>query len=241
MLKPGGCAGFDNGASPDRPEDARHARPTGREREDLGGHPTFRTSEALFLVDQDLRIVAWNAGAAALTGIPAHEALGRPCYSVFAVRDEEGRLLCGADCALARRAFAGHAIPPCEALVEREGDLRHVVLHLVGVEAADRPFLMHLVAEVHAAPADEQEPAQVVAEGAPALTRRQQEILAFLCDGIPVRQIGRRLGLSEVTVRNHVRGILGRLECHSQLEAVAKARRIGLIGPGAAPGPRSSH
>jgi DNA-binding CsgD family transcriptional regulator len=32
-----------------------------------------------------------------------------------------------------------------------------------------------------------------------------------------------------VTVRNHVAAVLHRLGCHSQLEAVATARRRGLI------------
>lgn len=47
--------------------------------------------------------------------------------------------------------------------------------------------------------------------------------------GVRVKGIALQLGLSETTVRNHVRGVLQRLGCHSQLEAVARAREWHLL------------
>jgi DNA-binding NarL/FixJ family response regulator len=35
--------------------------------------------------------------------------------------------------------------------------------------------------------------------------------------------------LSEETARNHIRAVLGALNAHSRLEAVAAARQIGII------------
>ncbi len=64
---------------------------------------------------------------------------------------------------------------------------------------------------------------------APRLSPRQREILALLDEGILVRGIASRLGLSEATVRNHVSALLRRLGCHSQLEAVARAREWRLL------------
>jgi DNA-binding CsgD family transcriptional regulator len=61
------------------------------------------------------------------------------------------------------------------------------------------------------------------------LSPRQREVLALLADGIQARDIGVRLGLSEATVRNHIRGVLRRLDCHSQLQAVARARELHLV------------
>ena len=61
------------------------------------------------------------------------------------------------------------------------------------------------------------------------LSPRQGEILALLGQGILARDIAVRLGLSETTVRNHIRAMLHRLGCHSQLEAVARAREWGLL------------
>ena len=61
------------------------------------------------------------------------------------------------------------------------------------------------------------------------LSPRQREVLDLLADGNGPSTIARRLGLSLPTVRNHVAAVLHRLGCHSQLEAVAIARRRGLI------------
>lgn len=61
------------------------------------------------------------------------------------------------------------------------------------------------------------------------LTPRQREILSRIADGATARMIARELGITERTARNHISGILARLECHSQLEAVALARRGGIL------------
>jgi PAS domain S-box-containing protein len=61
------------------------------------------------------------------------------------------------------------------------------------------------------------------------LTERQHEVLLLLADGASTEAIAARLFLSEQTVRNHVRHILGRLDCNSRLAAVAAARQRGLL------------
>ena len=61
------------------------------------------------------------------------------------------------------------------------------------------------------------------------LTAREGEVLALLGEGCRADQIAARLGVSIATVRNHIRAILRKLECHSQLEAVAESRRRGLL------------
>lgn len=67
------------------------------------------------------------------------------------------------------------------------------------------------------------------------LSVRQREVLGLLAEGIPAREIAVRLGLAETTVRNHIRCLLRKLGCHSQLEAVAKAYRLGLLDHPEAP------
>lgn len=61
------------------------------------------------------------------------------------------------------------------------------------------------------------------------LTAREREVLAMLGDGRRAGEIATRFGLSIATVRNHIRSVLRKLECHSQLEAVAEGRRRGLL------------
>jgi DNA-binding CsgD family transcriptional regulator len=63
------------------------------------------------------------------------------------------------------------------------------------------------------------------------LTPRQHEVLVQLARGASTDQIAASLGLARETVRNHVRGLLRALRVHSRLEAVAEARRRGMIAP----------
>jgi two-component system nitrate/nitrite response regulator NarL len=61
------------------------------------------------------------------------------------------------------------------------------------------------------------------------LTAREREVLDMLGEGRRATEIAARFGLSVATVRNHIRAVLRKLECHSQLEAVAEGRRRGLL------------
>lgn len=67
------------------------------------------------------------------------------------------------------------------------------------------------------------------AEAQPHLTPRQFEVLDLLCQGLPNKVIGKRLGLSENTVRLHVGAILKSLQVTSRSEAGFVARQRGLV------------
>lgn len=62
------------------------------------------------------------------------------------------------------------------------------------------------------------------------LTPRQCEVLDLLCQGLSNKMIGRRLNLSENTIRGHVQAILAALQVSSRSEAAFMSRRLGLIG-----------
>jgi two-component system nitrate/nitrite response regulator NarL len=63
----------------------------------------------------------------------------------------------------------------------------------------------------------------------PSLTRREAQILKSLAEGAANREIARRMGISPHTVRTHIQSILAKLQAHTRLEAVAWARRNGLV------------
>ena len=63
----------------------------------------------------------------------------------------------------------------------------------------------------------------------PTLTPRQAEVLRMLGTGLTTRQMADRMGLSQETVRNHVKAALGELNAKSRLEAVLTAYRLGLL------------
>jgi len=52
----------------------------------------------------------------------------------------------------------------------------------------------------------------------------------MLSVGLDTRAIATQLGISLNTCRGYVKTLLGKLNAHSQLEAVAIARRDGLVG-----------
>jgi DNA-binding NarL/FixJ family response regulator len=58
------------------------------------------------------------------------------------------------------------------------------------------------------------------------------EVLHFLAEGSSTEAIATGLGIAVETARNHVRSLLSRLGVHSRLEAVAEARRRGLLKSG---------
>lgn len=61
------------------------------------------------------------------------------------------------------------------------------------------------------------------------LTPREQEVLGFLADGLGNKDIAVKLGISEHTIKFHIRSILGKLGAASRTEAVARGLRSGLI------------
>jgi DNA-binding NarL/FixJ family response regulator len=60
------------------------------------------------------------------------------------------------------------------------------------------------------------------------LTSRETEILQALAVGDPIAGVAERLGISPLTVENHVKSILAKLGVHSKIEAVMLAWRHGL-------------
>jgi DNA-binding CsgD family transcriptional regulator len=62
-----------------------------------------------------------------------------------------------------------------------------------------------------------------------ALTIREREALLLMAEGTSTEEIGVRMGVTRNTVRNHVQRVLEKLGARSKLEAVAIARRAGLL------------
>jgi DNA-binding NarL/FixJ family response regulator len=61
------------------------------------------------------------------------------------------------------------------------------------------------------------------------LTARQIEVLALVARGLTNRQVGEALGISERTVRNHMRAILRKLRSRDRTHAVVMAISAGWI------------
>lgn len=62
-----------------------------------------------------------------------------------------------------------------------------------------------------------------------ALTPREIQILDLLGHGRPLKEMAETLSISHATMRTHVQKILEKTKTHTQMEAVALARKYGLI------------
>jgi DNA-binding NarL/FixJ family response regulator len=123
----------------------------------------------------------------------------------------------------------------------RSGRRRWVSASNLTVETDEGPYLVHLLRDSQGAhdtiemargliqlSSKEEAPAPKRRD-IPALTPRQLEVLRMLSEGKSVREIGKELYLSEATVRNHIRALFQALGAHSQLDALAKARELGIL------------
>ncbi len=209
----------------------------------------FQTVDGVFAVDPDERIVFWNPACEQLLGIPAREALGRPCGAVLQGTDPWGKPLCRPDCDVARLSRGGK--PPETFPVKiRDGrgkDLRlSVSIVLVPSRWKDLWTVVHLLhrgeapefpdsveralprkpraRRTRARDADRSSPASLA-----SLTPRELEILRLLSEGLPASVLSQRLSISLTTVRNHIQRLLSKLKVHSQMEAVAYAYRHNLL------------
>lgn len=205
-----------------------------------------RTGDAVFVVGPDYRIVHWDSETETLTGHLAEEMIGKACYeAVLGVR-EDGGPFCAQGCSVMHLAQAGRPVSSYDMRISTaSGEKRWVNVSILSLEADDGPYLIHLMRDTQ----DSHEtlemargliqlgrkgesaasPSAPSRQDLPALTSRQLEVLNLLAGGKSAKEIGQQLYLSEATVRNHIRALLQSLGVHSQLEALARARKLGLL------------
>ncbi len=63
-----------------------------------------------------------------------------------------------------------------------------------------------------------------------ALTARETDTLRLVARGLTNREVGERLGVSEVTVKTHVSNVLSKLGLQSRTQAALFALKEGLVG-----------
>lgn len=63
------------------------------------------------------------------------------------------------------------------------------------------------------------------------LSERQRLVLQGLAEGLSLKVIARRLGVSQSTVAAHVRALKQRLNCHTLAEIILRASALGLCDP----------
>jgi DNA-binding NarL/FixJ family response regulator len=70
-------------------------------------------------------------------------------------------------------------------------------------------------------------PADAAAEAFEALTERESDVLERLSEGLTNKEIGRALGVQEVTVKLHLRGVYRKIGVKNRAQAVARTLAAG--------------
>lgn len=199
-----------------------------------------RTKDAVFVVGPDYRIVYWDYRAGSLTGILSEDVVDKPCSEVLRGECEGGDSFSDHLNSVMRLVQEGEPAASYDMRVfTRSGERRWVNVSVLSVDAEEGPYLVHLMRDSQEAHemlelarglirlSSNKEP--TTRRDVPTLTDRQLEVLRLLSEGKSVKEMGEELYLSQATIRNHVRGLLQSLRAHTQLEALAKARELGLL------------
>ena len=104
------------------------------------------------------------------------------------------------------------------------------VLHLKNMSGPYRQFIHQLIDQIRATFPNVSIPSveKVVGFAAANLSPREREILQLLDEGLDNKALASRLVVADSTVRTHLRNIYRKLQVNSRIQAVKRAREIGI-------------
>jgi len=200
------------------------------------------TEDGAFAVDDAERIVFWNRAAERILGFRSQDAIGKLCYDVIG-SDLCEHSECGPGCKVMQRARKGRSTESYDVLARTaSADTRLLNISIVVLRGMrqSETLAIHLFRDVSESRRVQMEVQRELATAASVseretgaagtrLTRRELEVLRLLTTGISNSQIAQTLGISPITVRNHIEHVLAKLEVHSKLEAVVFAARHRIV------------
>jgi PAS domain S-box-containing protein len=198
----------------------------------------------LFCVDRSQRILQWSQSAEQVIGLSAESVIGRPCYEVLGANQPATHPHCQPNCQVLANAQRRRPTRDFDVHLRSEEDDKwlNVSILLAEAEGPQSPLLIHLVRDVTkqravdclstAVAEDERsldDPAPSKDDGVHPLSRRERQVIQLLAHGYKSAAIAEALGLSPITVRNHVTRAMSKLGTTSRLEAVVRSAKLGLI------------
>ena len=210
-----------------------------------------RTADGVFALDQAERVVFWNAAAERITGYRADEVLGRPCYEIFGSEQRAGCHQCQPDCPVLRAARNQEPVPAYNVLGRTKAGAA-ILLNISVIVPLTRHgsvCTIHLfrdatrqlryetyVEQILCAATQLLSPQPTLAQRAlqatpffMPLSAREKQVLSLLVQGKSAREIAETLGISYVTVRNHLQTILRKFGVHTQRQVIKLALQHHLV------------
>ncbi|MDH5445654.1 MAG: LuxR C-terminal-related transcriptional regulator [Gammaproteobacteria bacterium] len=210
----------------------------------------YKTVDGVFAVDGKQRIIFWDPGCEELFDRSSHWVLGRPCHEVICGRNRiNSTEFCKPDCPVAKLSQRDKA-PNNFSIKTKDGEGKPIDLSvnivLIPSFCKKKWIVTHLLhrfanqdvlTAIDSAFGQTKRPkARSLAtslgqcsQHVDRLSPREKEVLQLMTEGLSSTVIAKRLGISHVTIRNHIQHIQNKLNVHSQVEAVAYAYRHNLV------------
>jgi PAS domain S-box-containing protein len=213
-----------------------------------------RTADGAYIVDQDQRIIAWNAAAEELLGFRGQDVMGFPCYQIVGGQGDEGCTICRRGCFPHTAGRRGELVPSFDVRVRTtSGHPRWVNANVMAITLEDEQAngavaVIHFMRDMESKKQAEgfanevatwarqlklqpatPEPRMVEAPLTTPLSRREYQVLQLLAEGADTGTIAAKLVMSKSTARNHIQHVLHKLGVHNRLEAVTYARTHHLL------------
>jgi PAS domain S-box-containing protein len=200
------------------------------------------TEDGAFAVDDAERIVFWNRAAERILGFRSQDVIGKLCYDVIG-SDFCEHSECGPGCQVLLRARKNLATESYDVLARTaSADPRLLNISIVVLRGSrqSETLAVHIFRDVSESRRVQMQVQRDLAAVASVseremgtagtrLTRRELEVLRLLTTGVGNSQIAQTLGISPITVRNHIEHVLAKLGVHSKLEAVVFAARHRIV------------
>ena len=208
-------------------------------------------ADGVFALDQAQRVVFWNAAAERITGYRADEVLGRPCHEIFGSEQRPGCHQCQAHCPVMQAAQNQEPVPTYNILGRTKAGAAILLNISVIVPLArhESVFTIHLfrdathqlcyetcIEQILCAmarlPGPQQPLVQRALQATPffaPLSAREKEVLSLLVQGKTPREIAETMGISYITVRNHLQALLRKFGVHTQRQVIRLALEHQLV------------
>jgi len=212
------------------------------------------TADGVFAVGTDHKIVFWNKSAQNILGYKAKEVLGKSCNEVIAGTDSNGNSVCSRNCNVMKATNKKQTVVNYEVLTHsNKADKIWLNVSIINIPGSqpEHSTVVHIFRDITKQKIYEKIIKEVISnteianqlkinlpstnsvfngnKPEPRLTSRERQVLTLLADGYPTKYISDKLYIALSTLRKHIRNIYSKLQAHSMLDAVAKARQNNLI------------